>query len=42
MVEHAVDEKPKSLFQVRVCRMTDGERFPLVVGPDGVPVPTLA
>jgi hypothetical protein len=40
MVEHTELQGKDRLFRVRVCRMTDGERIPLVVGPDHLPVPT--
>lgn len=40
MVEHTATENSNMLFRVRVCRMTDGERLPLVVGPNGLPVTT--
>ncbi|MDE2481707.1 MAG: site-specific integrase [bacterium] len=39
MTELAVDSDRVALYQVRVCRMTDGERLPLVVNRRGLPVP---
>jgi hypothetical protein len=40
MVEIIETQDTGQLYRVRVCRMTDGERLPLVVGPDDLPVPT--
>lgn len=40
MVERTETKGEDRLFRVRVCRMADGERLPLVVGPDHLPVPT--
>ncbi len=39
MVE-GIATQSERLFRVRVCRMSNGERLPLVVGPDDLPVPT--
>lgn len=40
MVEYTDTQAEGRLFRVRVCRMADGERLPLVVGPDHLPVST--
>ncbi len=40
MVESTTAQEDEGLFRVRVCRMADGERLPLVVGRDHLPVPT--
>lgn len=40
MVERKEAQDEGRLFRVRVCRITNGERLPLVVGPDHLPVPT--
>lgn len=40
MVERTETQDDGRLFRVRVCRITNGERLPLVVGPDCLPVPT--
>ncbi len=40
MVEPTETQDNRRLFRVRVCRMTNGERLPLIVGPDHLPVPT--
>ena len=40
MVEHTKIQDEDRLFKVRVCRMANGERLPLVVGPDHLPIPT--
>ena len=40
MVERKEAQDEGRLFRVRVCRITNGERLPLVVGPDHLPVST--
>ena len=40
MVEPTEINDDGRMFRVRVCRMANGERLPLVVGPDRLPVPT--
>ena len=40
MVERIETQDAGRLFRVRVCRMANGERLPLVVGTDRLPVPT--
>lgn len=39
MAERAIGSDSDALYRVRVCRMTDGERLPLVVDRRGLPVP---
>ena len=40
MVKDSAAHLAGRIFRVRVCRMSDGERLPLVVGPDHLPVAT--
>jgi integrase len=39
MIELEPPDAQEMLFRVRVARMADGERLPLVVGPDALPMP---
>lgn len=38
MAERAIGGDSDAVYRVRVCRMTDGERLPLVIGRHGLPV----
>lgn len=39
MAERAIGGDSNAVYRVRVCRMTEGERLPLVVDRHGLPVP---